>query len=106
MKDAPDITLGLLSYQPSDGYVEAHLIEIAKSQRGKHRRYAGIAGILLAYACHRSQKLGFDGFVLLRPKTVLRDHYIKQYGAVPHGRHMVIFTEQTARKLMEKYLHK
>jgi hypothetical protein len=52
-----------------ENFVEMHLIEAAPHNFGKEKRYMGVAGNLVAFACKLSFEQGFDGYValLLKP---------------------------------------
>lgn len=74
--------LGIVSihYQPANCAIEIRLIANAIEQTGKRKRYSRIAGSLFAFVCLKSIEAGFDGFVYLRPKTKIIDHYRSEYG--------------------------
>jgi hypothetical protein len=89
---------GLISLEPmkNDRYVEMHLIENAPHNYGNTKRFLGVAGNLVAFACKMSFDMGFDGFVAFTAKTRLVGHYIESLGAcilLPPNR-MGIFTEE------------
>lgn len=42
------------------------------------QKYTRIASCLIALACKEAFKTGFEGFVCLRPKTLLKEYYIKK----------------------------
>ncbi len=97
--------LGLISFEavPSELRIEIKLLESSKENIGRGKKYRGIAGDLIAFACRESFLRGFYGFVSLIPKTELIDHYISEYGFVQAGRHLV--TELVnSRNLIDKYL--
>lgn len=71
---------------PEFGFIEIKLIESAKENVGKNKKYERVAGTLLAFACKEAFKLGYDGTVFLIPKTGLLDHYIQKYGFKQAGR--------------------
>lgn len=97
--------LGLVSIERivEELRIEVRLLEISIENVGRRKKYDGIAGILLAFACKESFKSGFYGFVSLIPKTGLINHYKEKYGFKQFGRHMAI--ELAASELlMKKYL--
>jgi hypothetical protein len=94
---------GLISIEPkpNDFYVELHLIEIAPYNFSKEKKFYGVAGNMVAFACKMSFDLGFDGFVAFTAKTSLVDHYVKILGAQVIYR-MAIFTS-SAKNLINSY---
>ncbi len=80
-----------------------HLIENSKHNKGKNRRYLGVAGNLVAFACKLSLEKGYDGFISFISKTALKQHYQETLGAkILFGDTMVIEANE-AKKLIEKY---
>jgi len=72
---------GLLSLQPVENYIEMHLIETAPHNYGYKKKYIGVPGNLVAFACKLSYDSGFEGFVGFTAKTQLIHHYIDTLGA-------------------------
>lgn len=74
--------VGLLSLRerPDDYAMEIRLIASSKEHIGKAKEYDGIAGCLISFACKEAFKSGFYGFVCLKPKTKLAQHYCNKYG--------------------------
>jgi hypothetical protein len=101
-----NIIQGLISLEPKaeDSYIEMHLIESAPHNLGKNKKFVGIPGNLVAFACKMSFELGLEGFVAFTAKTNLVEHYIKTLGAcVIYGNNrMCIFTEE-AKNLVNSY---
>ena len=96
---------GLLSIEPKPDqqFIEMHLIESAPHNYGSNKKYFGVAGNLVAFACKTSFDMGFDGIVAFRAKTALMDHYSVTLGAESVFRErMVIFTP-AAKKLVNSY---
>lgn len=91
IKDTGEI-LGLMSItdRPEDKAIEINLLESSKENIGKGKEYANIAGCMIAYACREAFKKGYDGYVCLVPKTVLKRHYASIYGMEATGRYMFI----------------
>ncbi|MGX5819341.1 hypothetical protein ACWKWU_14145 [Chitinophaga lutea] len=100
-----DRILGLMALHiiPEERRIEIRLLEAAAENVGKNKRYDGVAGCLIAYACRQSFKFGFGGFVSLIPKTKLIRWYCLVYGFVPMGRHLVL-EGNNAIALITKYL--
>ena len=65
---------GLVSLQPMENFIEMHLIETAPQNYGHSKKYMGVAGNLVAFACKMSFNLGFEGYVAFRAKTGLIQH--------------------------------
>jgi hypothetical protein len=101
----PAAIQGLVSLGIKAGYMEMYLIENAPSNFGKDKKYSGVAGNLVAYACKRSFDLGFDGVVSFIAKTVLIDHYAKMLGAVSIGGQRMAIWEKQAQKLVDHYFN-
>ncbi len=72
---------GLISLQRLENYIEMYLIETAPDNYGRSKRYLGVAGNLVAFACKESFDAGFEGFVAFRAKTKLIQHYRDTLGA-------------------------
>jgi len=103
-----DVIQGLIEYElvELDQYAFAHKLEIAPHNRGKNRRYTGIAGVLLAFVARESFNAGYDGFVVFVSKTALYDYYIKQYGVKPlPGMLRLHFDTAASERLIQKYLN-
>lgn len=62
---------GLISLQPVENYIDMHLIEKAPNNYGRSKKFLGVAGNLVAFACKMSFELGFEGFVGFTAKTQL-----------------------------------
>ncbi|MFN8397358.1 MAG: hypothetical protein U0176_22230 [Bacteroidia bacterium] len=94
---------GLISMADNHDHVLIHLVESAKFNQGKAKRFSGVAGNLFAFACKRSLELGYDGFVSFFAKSKLVGHYEQQLGAERLiGDQMVIRT-RAGNMLIEKY---
>ncbi len=87
-----------------NGYIEMHLVENAPHNIGEQKKFSGVAGNLVAFACKQSFETGFEGFVAFTAKTKLVQHYIDTLGAqVIYGRErMAIFTK-AAENLVNSY---
>jgi len=96
-KGHPEIQ-GLISLEPikDQQYIELHLIESAPHNYGSAKRFLGVPGNLVAFACKMSFEMGFDGFVAFHAKTKLISHYIDTLGAriIYGSNRMGIFTEE------------
>ena len=94
---------GLLSVSIENDCLVMNLIESAPANYGKSKKYLGVAGNLVAYACILSRKFGFYGEILFFSKTKLIEHYEKTLGAVHIGGHRMVIFAQSAHLLIQKY---
>jgi len=94
---------GLISLEPYENYIEMHLIETAPHNYGKSKKYLGVPGNLVAFACKMSFELGFDGYVGFAPKTQLIQHYINTLGAELIFRNRMRISTNSAKKLVNSY---
>ena len=87
-----------------DNYVEMHLIENARHNFGKKKKFIGVAGNLVAFACKISFDQGFDGYVAFTAKTQLVDHYATTLGAISiYRRDRMAITSESATELVNSY---
>jgi len=97
---------GLISLEPiiDQLYLEMHLIENAPHNYANCKRFRGVAGNMVAFACKMSFELGYGGFVAFTAKTVLINHYVETLGAKVIYKHnrMGIFTRE-AKNLVYLY---
>ena len=97
---------GLISIEPiqTQLFIQMHLIETAPHNFGNAKKYLGVAGNLVAFACKTSYDLGYEGFVAFTAKTHLVPHYINTLGAqlIYSYDRMAIFPE-AAKKLVNSY---
>jgi hypothetical protein len=94
---------GLVSLEDRLDHVYLHLIENAKSNRGKTKKYVGVAGNLFAFACKTSFENGYDGFIAFESKTQLVDHYMNIMGAKRLYGNSLYIDEQVASRLIIRY---
>lgn len=99
-----DEILGLISliHFEQEERFEIKLLTVYKENRGKNKKYDGIAENLIAFACREAvKKHAENACVSLLPKTELRSHYINKYGMLEAG--LQIFLEGVSLfKLLEK----
>ncbi|SDE65201.1 hypothetical protein SAMN05216464_10899 [Mucilaginibacter pineti] len=76
--------LGLISLieRPDDLAMEIRLIAVSKDNKGKERKYERIAGCMIAFACKEAFTVGYQGFICLKPKTLISDHYKEKYNLI------------------------
>ena len=94
---------GLISLQCIENYIELHLIETAPHNFGESKRYIGVPGNLVAFACKMSFDNGFEGFVAFRAKTQLIQHYIDTLGAELIFKDRMCISGNSAKKLVNSY---
>jgi len=94
---------GLVSYKEDKGFMYMHLLESASFNRGKGKKYLGVAGNLVAHVCKTSMQCGFDGVISFHSKTALIEHYEKTLGAVHLGGGLMAIQEEDAKNLIDKY---
>lgn len=98
-----NIIQGLISLRIDDNFVTVNIVENAKFNRGKEKIYIGVGGNLFAFACKRSQDIGFGGYVGFIAKTSLVSYYMKTLGAeLALGQRMYI-GEESSEKLINQY---
>lgn len=68
--------------------------------------YAGVPGILVAFACKLSFQRGHEGNVSFFSKTQLVQHYIDTLEALHIGGRTMIIDTNAALKLIKKYFSK
>lgn len=95
--------VGLMSLEcrTADSAIEIKLLENARSHIGSGKRYERIAGSLIAFACTKSVKLGFQGYVCLKPKTHLINYYRRKYGFCYTGIYMISVTNNSLMLIHE-----
>lgn len=106
ISEEPGVIQGLISLEDQTDHVFTHLLESAKHNRGRTKRFAGVPGNLLAFACQVSFDKGYAGFVSFVAKHVLVQHYITTLGAqVLRGNRMYLDTH-AGTMLVERYFTK
>lgn len=103
--DEDDKILGLMSLTdiPREQRIHLNLIEVSRTNRGKHKALENIAGCLIAFACRLAFKRTYDGFVSLEAKTQLIALYQDRYGFRQYGNFLAI-DQDDAKALINKYL--
>jgi hypothetical protein len=97
---------GLVQFErvPRSLFNFIYLIEAAPWNRGKTKAIHDVVGVLFATVAQDSLDAGFEGFVVFRSKTVLRQHYIQKYGAKILFDDQLVFDTEASRKLIAEYL--
>jgi len=77
-----DEPLGLMSLadRPDDMALEIRLLASSVENVGDKKRYQRIAGCMIAFACRKAFVAQYGGYVCLKPKTDLKNHYKEIYG--------------------------
>jgi len=96
--------IGLLSLneRPDDYALEIRLLASSKTNVGKDKEYGRIAGCLISFACREAFKAGYGGFVCLKPKTKLKEHYINKY-SFESTKLFLISEGRNSLKLIKEY---
>lgn len=104
--EGDDEIQGLVSLEPvpDERYIEMHLIENAPHNYGRKKKFLGVAGNLVAFACKMSFELEYDGVVAFTAKTRLVDHYIETLGAQSlYSRERMAIFANSAEILVNSY---
>ena len=97
------IIQGLISLTIETDHVFMNLIETAPHNYGQSKKYYGVLGNLVAFACKLSFENGFDGCIAFVAKTKLIPHNEKELGArILWGQRMTIETNASI-SLINRY---
>lgn len=102
-----DDILGLVSLDvfSSESRIEIRLLAVSKENRGMTKKYTGIAGCLIAFACIESiRSFGEMACVSLVPKTELVEHYMNKYGMLSAGKSLFLDGNELMQ-LIKNYGH-
>ncbi len=105
------IGLGAYRDMPEGLLVYVEYIESAPDSNptmtGK-KKYVGIGAAMLAFGIQLSVDRGYGGAIYLKAKTTeLREHYIREFGAIPFSRRdpfLLLIEGQAAQELFSQYL--
>lgn len=89
---------GLISLRLFEAHIEMELIETAPHNFGRSKKWVGVPGNLVAFACKMSFDSGLEGFVGFEAKTRLIQHYIDKFGAA-----LIYISGNSAKKLVNSY---
>ena len=80
--EGADGPLGLMSLadRREDIAVEIRLLASSMENVGDGKKYKRIAGCMIAFACRQAFIAKYGGYVCLKPKTELENHYREFYG--------------------------
>lgn len=105
------IGLGAYRNMPEGVLVYVEYIESAPSSNptiAQDRKYIGIGAALLAFGIQLSIDYGYGGVIYLKAKTTeIREHYIRNFGAIPFSRYdpfLLLIDGDAARELFSQYL--
>jgi hypothetical protein len=101
--DDMNLILGLISISHYQDHTFMHLIESAKFNKGPQKRYLGVAGNLIAYACKEAFENGFSGIVVFESKTSLITYYQKAIGAKILSGHRMFIDSKESYLLVKQY---
>ncbi|TVQ05156.1 MAG: N-acetyltransferase [Balneolaceae bacterium] len=99
--------LGLVSMEriPSEWRVHIRLLTVSVENKGKGKKYDGIAGNLMAFTAKIAVRDYAEFACLsLRPKTEIAQHYIEKYNMTPTGLTLSIMVPEIL-ELINSYDH-
>jgi len=102
--DEPEVFQGLISISDMDDHIFMDLLESAPFNIGRAKHYTGVPSNLVAFACHRSFKIGYAGVIAFEAKTKLISHYEKTLGAKLIGGNRMFINTPEAHSLVRNYL--
>jgi hypothetical protein len=97
------IVEGLISLQPMVNHIEMQLIETAPHNFGRTKKWIGVPGNMVAFACKMSFEKGFEGSVAFKAKTLLIQHYTTTLGAQLIYKNRMSISGNAAKKLVNSY---
>jgi hypothetical protein len=106
-KAGSDDILGLISFEriPEEWRIHIRLLTVSRENKGKDKKYDGIAGNLIAFAAKTAvREYGELACVSLRPKSQIAQHYIDKYNMNITGLTLSIEVPEIL-DLIRKYHH-
>jgi hypothetical protein len=95
--------IGLIDWK-GEKRIEIKLLSSSVENIGKGKRYNGIAGCLIAFACRQAvTRYGAEACVSLVPKTELIEHYMQKYH-MQHAGWQLYLDGTNLIKLLKEYL--
>jgi hypothetical protein len=90
-----DEILGVMSvdFIHRESRVHINLLATSRANVGVNKKYSGIAGCLIAYACRQAMVRYAEPCVSLIPKTTLKSYYMNQYGMLEAGQCVCLFED-------------
>lgn len=101
--DNPRLVHGLISLSIMQDHIYMQLIEIANFNKGKEKKYFGVAGNMVAFACKLAFEKGFDGIVVFESKTRLITHYQLSLGAKILAGNRMFIDSRESLSLVKRY---
>lgn len=97
---------GAVQLKHVEGMLVMELLELSPQNIGKNRRFQGVAGCLIAFACRESIKLKteYKGYLTFVSKTELVEWYKSEYLATQTIGQRMYIDPISGNKLIEKYL--
>jgi hypothetical protein len=99
------LILGLIGlvYVATEFRIEIKLLAVSKENMGSGKHYEGIAGCLIPYSAREAlRKYGPLACISLKPKTEIRQHYMRKYGMKPGGE-QIYLDGQELKNLINTY---
>jgi hypothetical protein len=94
---------GLICFEDAFSFIEMHLVETAPHNFGKHKKYLGVLGNLVAYVCKISFENGYDGEVAFTAKSDLIKHYQDSLGAILIAKQKMYIPTLKAKEMVSLY---
>ena len=102
--EEPEVIQGIISMVDQHDHVFIPLIESAPFNIGAGKEYTGVPSNLVAYACFRSLRIGYDGVVAFVAKSRLVEHYENTLGAKRFAGNRMFIETEAADRLIRNYL--
>ena len=94
---------GLISIERKVDHFHIHLLESGVQNIGKRKKYLGVPGNLIAFACLQAIELGLDGSVAFYSKSGLIKHYTETLRAKFIGGQLMVIYPKDALFLIAQY---
>lgn len=101
-----DTVQGRISLKIDGGVADVDIVETAPHNYGHMGMYEGIGAHLFAIACQVSLEAGCDGVVAFTSKSDLVDYYKEKLNAVEVWNKRLVIFEDSAQRLINKYIKK
>jgi hypothetical protein len=103
IKGGSSVYHGLISLTDKGDHIFMNLLESAPFNKGREKRYSGVAANLVAFACMKSVELGYNGLVVFESKTRLMEHYEKTLKAQRFVLNRMFIDTREAYILIKRY---
>lgn len=101
-----DTVQGRISLKIDGGVADVDIVETAPHNYGHMGMYEGIGAHLFAIACQVSLEAGCDGVVAFTSKSDLVNYYKEKLNAVEVWNKRLVIFEDSAQRLINKYIKK